>query len=116
LRGSAFYLEADSMKKLIKFKGEDGADVLVEVDQETEGTVRAGRGDQVAELTQATFEKALAGLRPITDRVRATLSDVNNPAEFSISFGIKLNAEAGAIVASASAEANISVSLKWKNE
>jgi hypothetical protein len=109
-------MEASSVKKLIRFKGEGDADVLVEVDEDVEGMGQVGREDHVAELTQATFEKALAGIRPITDRVMATLRDLNHPEEFSISFGIKLSAEAGVIVASASAEANISVSLKWKNK
>lgn len=101
------------MSRIIRFKGDDGSEVLVEVKEHAEsGMEQAGLGAPV-ELAQKKFEEALAKLRPITDTVMRTLRDLNNPDECSIEFGITLNAEAGAIIASASAEANISVSLKW---
>ena len=38
----------------------------------------------------------------------------NPPDEVQVQFGIVLNAEAGAVLASASAEANYSVTMTWK--
>jgi hypothetical protein len=104
------------MKKLIKFRAASGPDVLIEVDEDAEGMGQVGREDHVADLTQETFERAMSGIRPITDRIMSTLRDLNNPEELALQFGIKLSAEAGVILASASAEANISVTMKWKND
>ncbi|OWK34897.1 hypothetical protein FRUB_09739 [Fimbriiglobus ruber] len=44
-----------------------------------------------------------------------TATELNNPSEVAIEFGIKVSVESGVIVASAEAEANFKVSLKWKN-
>ncbi len=104
------------MKKLIIFKNDDNTEVQVEVnDPKQAGMEQAGLGAST-ELARDKFEKALANLQPLTGTVMRTLRELNNPDEFTIEFGITLSTEAGVLIASASAEANISVSMKWSNK
>jgi len=44
-----------------------------------------------------------------------TFQEINTPAEINLEFGVKFNAKAGFIFASADSEATFKVSLKWKN-
>ncbi|WP_088260118.1 CU044_2847 family protein [Fimbriiglobus ruber] len=106
------------MTKIIEFLNEDGTTVLIEVKEPEDaqrGTGRASRSETVHKLGQKAFEAGLAHLRPIAQAVMKTATELNNPSEVAIEFGIKVSVESGVIVASAEAEANFKVSLKWKN-
>jgi len=84
------------MKHLVEFPLEDGGSVVIEVDEpETSGTVRASRGDTLAKAKE-TLEEALNNVLPVTKSV-----------------GVKLTTTAGAVIASATAEANFDVTLRW---
>ncbi len=84
------------MKHLVEFPLEDGGSVVIEVDEpETSGTVRASRGDTLAKAKE-TLEEALNNVLPVTKSV-----------------GEKLTTTAGAVIASATAEANFDVTLRW---
>lgn len=67
-------------------------------------------------MGQQAFEEALSRIRPIADSVMRTARELNNPHEIAVEFGIKVSAASGVVLASAEAEANFKVSLKWKNE
>jgi hypothetical protein len=107
------------MKHLIEFPLEDGSSILVEVDEAESagGVVRAARPGEIAEKAGQTFEAAIDKVKPaaaaIIDKIRS-LHDA--PDEVEVQFGLKLNATAGAVVASAAMEANYSVTLKWKKK
>lgn len=105
------------MKRYIKFPTKDDESITVEVELEDEGygNVKAGRADDVAEQAEETFEEALASIRPATEAVIDHLRDLQ-PKEAAVEFGIKLDANAGAIIASASATSNFKVTLKWHPE
>lgn len=102
------------MKHLVEFPLEDGSNVVVEVDEpETGGTVRAGRGDTIVKARE-TLEEALDNVLPVTKSIVTRLRSVGNkPDEIEVAFGVKLTTTAGAVIASATAEANFNVTLRW---
>jgi hypothetical protein len=102
------------MKHLVEFSLADGNQVIIELDElETAGITRAGRGDRI-EKAKETFEEALDKVLPATKSVVEKLRNIGNkPDEIEVMFGINLSTVAGAIIASASAEANFSVTLRW---
>lgn len=54
-------------------------------------------------------------VEPMASLIVNKLRNLNEPAdEVEVKFGLKLNAEAGAIIALAGAEANYEITLKWK--
>lgn len=105
------------MKRLIEFPLEGGGSVVVEVDEpEAEGgVVRAARPGEVSERAQLSFEEALGKLRPAAESIIARLRALSDPPDqVGVEFGLKLSAGAGAVIASAAAEANYRVTLTWK--
>ena len=105
------------MKRLIEFPLEDGSSMLVEVDEPDDGgIVQASRGD-VIEKAHQTLEKSLEKARPAAQLILAQLRKLTDPPdEIEVSFGLKLSAASGVILASASLEANYEVTLKWIKE
>jgi len=105
------------MKRLIEFPLEDGTTMFVEVDEPDTGKIiQASRGD-IIEKAHTTLEKSLEKVRPAAQSILAQLRKLHDaPDEIEVSFGIKLNAETGAILAAAGLEANYSVNLKWIKE
>jgi len=106
------------MKQLVEFPLEDGGSILVEVETpETAGMVPASRGGEVVAKAQQTFEAALEKVRPAAGAIIAKLRALHDPPdEIEVEFGLKMSAEAGAIVAAAGVEANYKVTLTWKRE
>jgi hypothetical protein len=103
------------MKQLVEFPLESGGTILVEVDLPEAGIEQAGRGDTITRATQ-TLSDALEQIKPASEAVVTKLRALaTTPDEISVTFGIKLSAKAGAIIASTDAEANFTVSLKWKS-
>ena len=102
------------MKHLVEFPLEEGGRVVVEVDEpESEGTIRAARGDTIVKAKE-TLEEALNNVLPVTKSIVEKLRSIGNrPDEIELSFGVKLSTVAGAVIASASAEANFNVTVRW---
>jgi hypothetical protein len=102
------------MKHLVEFPLEAGGSIVVEVDEpEREGTIRAGRED-VIERGRETFEAALDKVLPVTRTVVERLRSIaHNPDEIEVTFGVNLSTMAGAVIASATAEANFGVTVRW---
>lgn len=102
------------MKHLVEFPLEEGGSIVVMVDEpESTGTIRAAREDTIAKAKQ-TFEEALNGVLPVTKSLVEKLRSIGNaPDEIEVAFGVSLNSAVGAVIASASAEANFSVTMHW---
>lgn len=108
-------------KEIAQFRLDDGTPFLIEI-EETKSTSlervsREGLDEQVVQATQS-FEKALDQVTPVAsaalNRLRRGLTA---PAdEVELKFGVKLTAEAGAIIASVGGEVNFEVTLKWKQD
>ena len=105
------------MRQLVQFPLEDGGSILVEVEMpEGTGMVPAARGE-VAQRAQQTFEAALEKVRPAAQAIIKKLRALHDPPdEIEVEFGLKMSAEAGAVVAAAGVEANYKVTLTWKRE
>lgn len=103
------------MKRYIEFPTDDGEPVVVEVEvSDTEfGTESVGRAANVAAQAEASFREALARLRPVTEAIVNQIREIS-PDEAVVEFGIKLDAKAGAFLASAGTSANFKVTLTWK--
>lgn len=108
----------------IQFTAEDGSAILVEVEEaETyeSGVVKAGLRGAVQEAiaqAQTTFED---GLEVVSRNAAAFIKKVRGlsdpPDEVEVTFGLKATGEAGNFaVAKVGAEANYTVTLKWKRE
>lgn len=106
------------MKRLIEFPLEDNTTLLVEViEPEQGGIVPASRAGEAISKAQQTLEKSLEKVRPAAQFVIKQLRKLHDaPDEIEVAFGLKLSAEAGAVLAAASAEANYAVTLKWVKE
>jgi hypothetical protein len=106
------------MKRLIEFPLEDGTTMLVEIDEpEQGGLVKASRTGEVIVKAQQTLEKALENVQPAAKFVIQQLRQLHDsPDEIQVAFGLKLSAEAGAVLAAAGAEANYTVTLKWNKQ
>src|SRR5437763_3449219 len=102
------------MKHLVEIPLEDGSSIVIEIDEpETAGAVRASRGDTLARAKE-TLEEALDKVLPVTKSVVEKLRSIGNkPDEIEVAFGVKLTTTAGAVIASATAEANFDVTLRW---
>ncbi|HHS97503.1 MAG TPA: hypothetical protein ENK08_06330 [Chloroflexi bacterium] len=105
------------MKRLIEFPLEDGGTILVEVEMpEGTGMVPAARGE-VVQRAQQTFEAALEKVRPAAQAIIKKLRALHDPPdEIEVEFGLKMSAEAGAVIAATGVEANYKVTLTWKRE
>lgn len=109
------------MRRLVEFPSETGEPILVEVEDVglAGGTRRGLSTSAVLERAQTSFEDALDKARPMASSLVGKLHAIgdaagNPPDEVQVEFGIVLNAEAGAILAAASAGANYKVTMSWK--
>lgn len=69
----------------------------------------------LAEKSSKAVEGALSTIHSMGEKVVATIERLTKvPSEVEVSFGIKFDAESGAIIAKAGVEASISVKLTWK--
>jgi hypothetical protein len=101
------------MTELLRWQSDEGP-IVVEVDVNDTGyqSVR----DRSGEITdvEGRFEEALASARATAVTALQTFRNKALDAdEIALEFGVKFTATAGAVVAKASAEAAITVKLKW---
>lgn len=107
------------MARLAKFVLPDGSSIVAEVDDDSFESSRVMRGGAVVTselIVQAnnTFETALDRIRTAAESMLSRLTSLAQPPdELAIEFGVKLNAETGAVIAKAATEANFKINLKW---
>lgn len=95
----------------------DGADpVVMEIDDEGDGgLVPAARPGEIVATASRSLDTALERLQPMAQVLINRLRDVaERPDEVGIEFGLKMNLQAGLVVAHTSGEANFKVTLQWK--
>ncbi|WP_223186046.1 CU044_2847 family protein [Streptomyces sp. CBMA152] len=102
------------MGALMEFRTDDGAQVTVEVERHASGAKLVRRGDNsVAEATR-TFDSALEGIRAAAESALHVFRDGRlRPDAVELEFGVKLTAEAGAVIAKTAVEGHLVVKLKW---
>jgi hypothetical protein len=114
------------MTHLVEFPLHDGGAIQVEIaapedradaPSEGQGLVPAARGEAVAKKAHQTFEAALDKIQPAAEVIIQKLRYLSDaPDTIQVEFGVKMNAEVGAVVASASAEAHYKINLTWQRE
>jgi Trypsin-co-occurring domain 1 len=103
------------MAEVIRFDTAEGVPVLVEAEEDAYGVERVSRASD-------GVLKAAKGLEDAMGTARATISsalaafDGLGFQELSLEFGLKLNAEAGALIAKAGGEAQLTVRATWGPE
>lgn len=75
------------------------------------------RPEVLAARSAAAVDAAMASIHDMADRVTATVGGmVRKPDEVKVEFGIKLDAEAGALIAKSKVEAHMVVTLRWSDD
>ncbi|MFE4368183.1 CU044_2847 family protein [Streptomyces sp. NPDC056835] len=101
------------MTALMEFTTDSGATVVVEVDRDAPGARPVARGNSLAQAGH-TFGEALQGIRSAAESALAVFRDGSlKPDGVELEFGVKLMAEAGAVIAKTSAEGHMTVKLSW---
>ncbi|MEU0003468.1 CU044_2847 family protein [Streptomyces sp. NPDC006314] len=101
------------MDGLVEFRTEDGALVVVEDVATRSGARLVSRGDGPAQAAR-TFEGALEGVRAAASAALRVFRDGTlRPDAVEIEFGVRLSAEAGAVIAKGSTEGHLVVKLSW---
>jgi hypothetical protein len=106
------------MSRLMEFPVDGGTTVLVAIpgaDARVSGAdVFRGGAHDVVQRSAYTVEAAIGRLRPAAQALIDSFATLpRRPDEVSVTFGVELTAEAGAIIASTSAKANFAVTLTW---
>src|SRR6476659_10894440 len=107
------------MKHIVEFPMESGDVLLVEVDDPMASgtTLRGGHGTDMVERARLTYEEAVDRIKPAAESILQRMRGIAEPPDvISVEFGIKLNANIGAILASTSAEAQFTLTLTWNLE
>ncbi|MFF8949062.1 CU044_2847 family protein [Streptomyces sp. NPDC014940] len=105
------------MGRLVEFTTEDGAVVVVEIADPATGTRLVSRGENPAVQAARTFEGTLDGVRAAAQSALRVFRDGSlRPDSVELEFGVKLTAEAGAIIAKGAAEGQLVVRLGWKSD
>lgn len=74
---------------------------------------------ELAEKSARALDSAMSTIQAMAHRVTETVHGIpvaERPNEVSVEFGLKLDAEAGAYIAKAGAEAGFKVTLTWERE
>lgn len=102
------------MPELARFNLEGGGSVHVDVD-EVPRVTPVSRHGRILDA-KATFETAL---RDVRDAAIVALTEFRNmasqPEEVGITFGVRLDAEVGAVIAKTGMSGNFEVKLTWRS-
>jgi hypothetical protein len=92
--------------------------LVVEVDEPSEGSVvRAGRFRDVTATAVQTLDSAADGIKSAAGAFVTKMRSLEQtPKEIAIEFGVQLATEAGVVIASTSAQANVKVTVRWTRE
>jgi hypothetical protein len=104
----------NGVNELVRWKTADGA-VIVEIDSREPGFQSISRSPgQIILDVKGSFDDALENVRNAAVSALKTFRDeVLDPDAVEIEFGVKFNAEAGAVIAKTSAEGHLLVKLSW---
>ncbi len=104
------------MTELVRFDLETGGTVIVEVEDEP-GVGRAGRQGGVLREAQRSLEGALSDVRGAAAAALGQFQKMaSQPDEVEITFGVKLDAQAGALIAKTGMQGHFEVKLKWSGK
>ena len=107
------------MTDYVETKTKDDATIRIEVDSGGRGGTgfgrAAGSGDITSAATGDAYNKVLDTIRGCANGVIQTIQELDAPpSAASINFAIKIDAEAGVMVAKRADEAHFKISVSWK--
>jgi hypothetical protein len=95
--------------------GDETPAVLVELDAAQSGVVRAARPGAVAATAVHSLSETFDQVRAAAEVALARLTSLSvQPRTVELELGVKINAEAGAVIARTAAEGNITLRLTWE--
>jgi hypothetical protein len=102
------------VSELVRWQTDDGG-IVVEIDAREPGFQSVARGPgQIIHDAQGRFDDALESVRDgAVSALKKFRDEVLDPDGVEIQFGVRFNAEAGAVLAKTSAEGHLSVKLTW---
>ena len=105
------------MTELLAIATDDGHSVIVEVDETELGFEMATRGDGAVAEARRRFNESLAGVKEAAEAALRTFTaeGPSSPSGVEIEFGVRFNAEAGAVIAKTSMEGHMVVKLTWED-
>ena len=103
---------------LVEMPLREGGSFVVEVEEGPRGAVtRGGRREELLVEAGQTLEDALERVEPALRALVDRLRDIaQRPDEISVTFGLSLSADLGALIARTGGEANFSISVTWSRE
>ena len=101
------------MPYLVAVPLEEGGTVVVEIEEPPSGVVKVGRAGEIAGRAAQSLE---AALNSVTPAARSALSKLREagPDGVILEFGLRLTAEAGAVITRTTGECNFKVTLRWE--
>jgi hypothetical protein len=106
------------VKQLVEFQLEDSKDLVwveIDVSEEEYGEREVSR--DLVHKAKKSFQDALSITRPVAQTLINQIDKLSErPNEIEVEFGLKLSAEAGAVITSSGLDANFKVTLKWQRE
>jgi hypothetical protein len=106
------------MSELVGFRLGDGtASVIVEVDDDEPGVRLAAGGRDGVPDASATFDAGFVRVREAAARALAQLSTLPKPpSTVELEFGVKLSAQAGAVIAKTGVEGHLKIKMIWERD
>jgi hypothetical protein len=103
---------------LISYPLDEGRQVLIEVEDDIKGTVtRRLHPGEIIETVGTKFETAIEPVRPAVVAVASKFHDfTGGPDDVEVEFGLNFGGQAGAVIASASTEAQFRVKMVRKGK
>ncbi|WP_329124560.1 CU044_2847 family protein [Streptomyces sp. NBC_01465] len=102
------------MGALIEYTTDSGAQVVVEIDRQAPGARLVARGDNTLAQAGQTLDSALQSIRSAAESALTVFREGKlKPHGVELEFGVKLTAEAGAVIAKSSVEGHLLVKLTW---
>jgi len=106
---------------MAQFEVQDDDDVILVEFASVSGVRVVSRGpkellEESVENSRKAIDRAMKSIRGMAKRTVKTIKEIpvsERPNTISVSFGLKLDAEAGAVVAKAGTEASINVTMTW---
>jgi Trypsin-co-occurring domain 1 len=105
------------MDTLVEFRTDNGGSVVVAVDDTEPGVQLVARNDGSLAQATDTLEAALRRIHTAAESaLRVFRAGRLQPDAVEIEFGVRLTAEAGAVIAKSAVEGHMVVKLSWSPE
>lgn len=105
------------MDDMVEFTTDDGTRVVMADVADVHGSHLISRGGDGPARAVRTFEQSLAGARAAAESALRVFREGSlRPDSVEIEFGVRMSAEAGAVIVKGTAEGHLTVRLAWTPE